>query len=274
MIYLNSVLILMQILNILKEISLLSNKKIFFASDFHLGAPNHTESLIREKKICDWLDSIKGDAQILFLVGDLFDFWFEYKHSIPKGYSRFLGKIAELSDLGIEIEIFTGNHDMWMGDFFSKEFGANMYRNPQKYNINGKKIYVGHGDGLGPGDYGYKFLKKIFENKICRFLFGRLLHPNLGLKIGFLWAKQSWSKHDKIQDVYVFKSLDHEILYQHCKFLEQIEHFDYYIFGHRHYKFDEAITENSRYINLGDWIKFDTFATFDGTKVELKEWKG
>lgn len=254
----------------LEQIWLEPNKKIYFASDFHLGAPNHAKSLERERKICSWLDSIKTDAQMVFLVGDLFDFWFEYKHAVPKGYIRFLGKLAELSDMGIKLVIFTGNHDMWQRDYFEKELKAVINREPKTYLINDRKFLIGHGDGLGPGDYGYKILKKIFNNSIAKFMFGSLLHPSVGLKLGYLWAGHSWARHEKQKDVYVFETKEKEILYNYCEEIEAITHHDYYIFGHRHYKFDLKVGQNSRYINLGDWIKYNSFASFDGQNLELK----
>lgn len=257
----------------MKEINLLPNKKIYFASDFHLGAPNYEKSLGRERTICSWLDQIKSDAQVIFLVGDLFDFWFEHRRSIPKGYVRFFGKLAELTDLGIELVVFTGNHDMWMKDYFKLLFNTPTFRESQEYIINGKRFLIGHGDGLGPGDYGYKFLKRIFENKICRWLFANLLHPDLSLKLGNAWASHSWQKHDKEEDVYVFESTDKEILFQYCKEEEKKAHHDFYIFGHRHYKFDLEVNANSRYINLGDWIYFYSYACFDGEKMQLLDFK-
>lgn len=245
-------------------------KKIYFASDFHLGAPNHTKSLEREKRIVRWLDFIKNDAEIIFLVGDLFDFWFEYKQTIPKGFARFFGKLAELTDAGIEIIVFTGNHDMWMKDYFKIEFGISVFRKPKVYIFNDKKFYIGHGDGLGPGDSGYKMLKKVFESPISQFLFGRILHSNLSLFLGKAWAARSWKKHEKTGDNYVFYGLENEFLYQYCKEVESKVHHDFYVFGHRHYKFDEQVTENSRYINLGDWIAFNTYAVFDGSEMKLQ----
>jgi len=257
----------------LKEIIIRSNKKIYFASDFHLGAPNYEKSLVREKIICQWMDQIKHDAQVVFLVGDLFDFWFEHRRTVPKGYVRFFGKLAELTDAGIELVVFTGNHDMWMKDYFMQNFNAPTYREAQEYSINGKRFLIGHGDGLGPGDYAYKFLKKIFENKTCRWMFGNLLHPDLSLKLGDAWASHSWQKHDKEKDVYVFESTDNEILFQYCLEEEKKNHRDYYIFGHRHYKFNLEVNKNSRYINLGDWIYFYSYASFDGEKLELIDYK-
>ncbi len=250
-----------------------ANKKVYFASDFHLGAPNHAESLVRERAIVRWLDEIKHDAEIIFLVGDLFDFWFEYKRVVPKGFVRFFGKIAELTDTGVEVVVFTGNHDMWMRDYLTQELNVPVFREPKEYVFNNKSFFVGHGDGLGPGDYGYKFLKKIFESNFCRFLFGRVLHANLGLLLGNSWAAHSWQKHAKTGDNYTFESLDKEILYQFCQEEEQKKHRDFYIFGHRHYIFDEAVGVNSRYINLGDWIVYFSYGVFDGVNFELKTFR-
>jgi UDP-2,3-diacylglucosamine hydrolase len=251
---------------------LTEGKKVYFASDFHLGAPNHERSLKREKVIVKWLDEIKHDAEVIFLVGDLFDFWFEYKRVIPKGFVRFFGKLAELTDSGIEVVVFTGNHDMWMMDYLTQEMNIPIRREPQEYTFNGKSFFVAHGDGLGPGDYGYKFLKRVFESKFCRFLFGRVLHANLGLLLGNSWASHSWTKHEKTGDNYTFESMDKEILYQFCKETEQRKHHDYYVFGHRHFMFDEPITADSRYINLGDWIVYFSYGVFDGKSLELKKY--
>lgn len=253
--------------------TLTPGKKIYFASDFHLGAPNHAKSLVRERKIIEWLDFIRKDAEIVFLVGDLFDFWFEYNRVVPKGFVRFFGKLAEMTDAGIEIIVFTGNHDMWMRDYMTQEMNIPIFRTPQEYKFNGKKFFVAHGDGLGPGDYGYKFLKRVFESKFSRFLFGRVLHANFGLLLGNSWASRSWKRHEKEGDNYQFESMEKEILFQYCKEVEGKHHHDYYVFGHRHYTFDEKITENSRYINLGDWIYFDTYAVFDGKDVELIKYR-
>lgn len=261
-----------QNLSLLEEIKLSENKKIYFASDFHLGAPNAKKSLVREKLICRWLDEIKTDAQVVFLVGDLFDFWFEHDRVLPKGYSRFFGKLAELSDAGIRIIIFEGNHDMWMQDYFKTEFGAEIYRLPQEYLISGKKFFVGHGDGLGPGDNTYKLLKIVFECKTCRWLFKNLIHPDLSLWLGYKWASHSWGKNDKEEDKETFISKEKELLYHYAVEQENILHRDFYIFGHRHQKLDIPVGENARYVNLGDWIRFFSYAVFDGEKLELKDY--
>jgi UDP-2,3-diacylglucosamine hydrolase len=257
----------------LKEIKLEPIKKIYFASDFHLGAPNVDESQTRERKIYLWLNQISVDAQAIFFVGDIFDFWFEYKSVIPQGFTRFLGELARLADKGIKIYIFKGNHDMWMLDYLSKECQAEIISNELIFKCGQKTFFVAHGDGLGPGDVNYKFLKKIFRNPLTIFLFRYVIPADLGMWLGKTWAAHSWKKHRENNDVYVFNGLENEFLYQFCLENEKHSHFDYYIFGHRHYKFDEAINQNSKYINLGDWIRFFSYAVFDGDTAQLIDFK-
>ena len=244
--------------------------KIYFVSDVHLGAPNHEESLVREKKLVRWLDEIKRDATELFVVGDLFDFWFEYKRAVPRGYVRVLGKLAEIADSGIPITFFTGNHDMWIFDYLPTEIGAKLYREPITREWNGKKFYIGHGDGLGPGDHGYKFIKKVFANKLCQWAFARL-HPNFGIWLADYFSKSSRAKTGG--DDAVFLGEENEWLVQYCKEVLQKEHYDYFIFGHRHLPLEIAVDKTSQYINLGDWIQYFTYAIFDGEKTELKTFK-
>jgi UDP-2,3-diacylglucosamine hydrolase len=249
------------------EILLPSDKKIYFASDFHLGVPNYASSLEREKRIIIWLDQIKRDAHSIYLLGDIFDFWFEYKHAIPKGFIRFQGKLAELRDAGIPIYFFTGNHDMWMFDYFTKELDIVIYREPQILQINGKVLLIGHGDGLGPGDSMYKIQKKFFNSKVCQWLFARI-HPNLGMSIAQLWSKQSRLANTKREEK--FNGEENEFLLSYCKTIEKEMHHDFYVFGHRHLPLDLEVGVNSRYINLGEWVHFNTYAEFDGQAVALK----
>jgi UDP-2,3-diacylglucosamine hydrolase len=249
------------------EILLPSDKKIYFASDFHLGVPNYASSLEREKRIIIWLDQIKRDAHSIYLLGDIFDFWFEYKHAIPKGFIRFQGKLAELRDAGIPIYFFTGNHDMWMFDYFTKELDIVIYREPQILQINGKVLLIGHGDGLGPGDSMYKIQKKFFNSKVCQWLFARI-HPNLGMGIAQLWSKQSRLANTKREEK--FNGEENEFLLSYCKTIEKETHHDFYVFGHRHLPLDLEVGVNSRYINLGEWVHFNTYAEFDGQAVALK----
>lgn len=247
-----------------------NNKKIYFLSDFHLGAPNAEASLIREKKIVQFLDEIKHDAEQIFIVGDLFDFWYEYKTVVPRGYVRILGKLAELTDSGIMIHFFVGNHDMWMTDYFQKEFNIPVYFEPKTFDFNNKKFLIGHGDGLGPGDRGYKFIKKIFRNKICQWLFG-ILPPAIGIGIANYFSNKSRSREDSNIEVFLGEQDEWLLIYSKEVLLK--EHFDYFIFGHRHLPIDFTLNENSRYINLGEWINYNSYAVFDGTNLELKYYK-
>lgn len=242
------------------------SKKIYFASDFHLGMPTLEESIIREKKIVSWLDSIKLDAKSIYLIGDVFDFWFEYKKVVPKGFIRFLGKIAELSDSGVKIYFSIGNHDLWVKDYFENEIGMKVLRKSIILEENGKKIFISHGDGLGRGDYFYKFLRVIFTSKICQWLFARL-HPNFAIRIAHLWSKNSRKRKES-----PFKDPKNEILFNYCKKQQAINPVDYYIFGHRHLPLEMSIDNNCKYINVGDWINHFTYAVFDGESVNVKKY--
>lgn len=240
--------------------------KIYFASDFHLGVANYQLSRQREDRVVRWLDSIKQDAAELYLVGDVFDFWFEYKRAVPRGFVRFLGKLAELADLGVKITMFKGNHDMWMFGYLTQEFGVQIISNELVIERNGKKFYLHHGDGLGPGDAKYKFLKKVFRSKLCQWLFARL-HPNLGIGIALAWSGHSRSVGMKKES---FMGEQQEWLVTYSKELLAKEHFDYLVFGHRHLPLDIRLKENSRYINLGEWLNYNSYAVFDGSEISLK----
>lgn len=245
----------------------LNQKKIFFASDFHLGVPNYEASLAREKRIVKWLDSIKHEAHSIYLLGDIFDFWFEYRHVIPKGFIRLQGKLAELRDAGIPIIFFTGNHDMWMFDYFTRELGIPIYRTPQVLTVGSQRLMIGHGDGLGPGDKTYKVIKKFFNSSLCQWLFARL-HPNLGIAIANRWSRKSRISNIKREEK--FESEEGEFLWVYCNEVEREQHHDFYIFGHRHIVLDLKIGNNSRYINLGEWVHFGNYAEYDGRNVTLK----
>ena len=242
--------------------------KIYFASDLHLGVPNKEKSLVREKLFVQWLDEIKTDAEAIFLVGDIFDFWFEYKKAVPKGYVRLLGKLAEISDSGIPIHIFTGNHDMWLFDYLEDEINAQIYREPIEVSLKGKSFFIGHGDGLGPGDNGYKLLKKIFNNKLCQWLFERI-HPNLGISIAQYWSKKSRIANGEKDESYHGEK---EWLTQFCKEKMKTIDVDFFIFGHRHLPIEVNLGKNTTYINLGEWVNYNSYAVFDGKKLELKHY--
>ncbi|MFN4976898.1 MAG: UDP-2,3-diacylglucosamine diphosphatase [Bacteroidota bacterium] len=242
-------------------------KKIYFLSDFHLGVPDQQTSLSREKRIVAFLDAIKEDACMVFVLGDLFDFWFEYRKVVPKGYVRILGKLAELTDKGIAVHFFVGNHDMWMSGYFESELNIPVYFQERSYEFNGKKFIIGHGDGLGPGDQGYKLLKTVFRNPFCQFLFG-LIPPAVGISIAEYFSRKSRIATGNTEDHFLGE--DKEWLIQYCKSVLAKDQVDFFIFGHRHLPIDVELNTTSRYINLGDWVKYDSYAVFDGDQMVLK----
>jgi UDP-2,3-diacylglucosamine hydrolase len=245
-------------------------KKVYFASDFHLGVPDAKTSKEREKKIVRWLEMARQDAAAILLLGDIFDFWFEYKHAIPKGFARLQGKLAEITDSGIPVLFFTGNHDMWMFDYFPEELNIPVLRDPISTTIGTKTFYIGHGDGLGPGDHTYKVLKKVFNNKACQWLFARI-HPNLGIGIASMWSQRSRISNVKKDESFLG---DKEWLVQYCHDVQEKQHHDYYVFGHRHLPLDLPIGNTSRYMNLGEWVNFCTYGVYDGVNFDLKTFEG
>ena len=246
------------------------NKKIYFASDNHLGLPNAAESRDREKHFVAWLEELRKDAAAIYLLGDLFDFWFEYKTVVPKGFVRVLGKLAELSDSGIPITFFVGNHDLWMRDYFQKELGIVVYHQPLELTVNHKKFFIGHGDGLGPGDQGYKWMKKVFTHPLSKWLF-LWLHPDWGMRLGQYLSQKNKLISGKEDVNFLGEDKEWLVVYSQKKLKE--EHFDYFVFGHRHFPLEIELNQNSKYINLGDWITHNTYAVFDGTNMNLKTWK-
>ena len=241
-------------------------KHIYFSSDNHLGAPTDAASKPRELKFVKWLDTIKEDAEAIFLLGDLFDFWFEYKHAVPKGFVRVLGKLAEIRDSGIPIHFFAGNHDLWMRDYFQKELNIPVYHKPKEFCFNDKTFLIGHGDGLGPGDKGYKRMKKVFTNTFFQWCY-RWLHPDIGIPIAkYFSVKNKLISGDEDAK---FLGEENEWLVQYAKRKLVTKHYDYFIFGHRHLPMTIEVGNNSKYINLGDWISHYTYAKFDGDQVEL-----
>lgn len=245
-------------------------KKIYFSSDNHLGAPTPEESKPRELKFVQWLDEVKEDAAAIFLLGDLFDFWFEYKHVVPKGFVRVLGKLAEIRDSGIPIYFFVGNHDLWMNDYFEKELNIPVYHKPKEFLFNNKLFLIGHGDGLGPGDRGYKRMKKVFTNPVAKRLY-RWLHPDLGMPLAqyFSVKNKAISGEEDVE----FLGEEREWLVQYCKRKLGIKHYDYFVFGHRHLPLEIDLNDNSTYVNLGDWINYFTYGEFDGERLILKKFR-
>ncbi len=248
-------------------IELPPGKKVYFASDNHLGAPTMEASRPREKKFIRWLDMVKADAGAIFLMGDLFDFWFEYKKVVPKGFTRTLGKLAELTDAGIPVYYFVGNHDLWMDGYFEEELNIPVFHEPQRYAIAGQTFFIGHGDGLGPHDKGFKRMKKVFTNPVSKWFF-RWLHPDIGVRLGqYFSVKNKLISGDADAQ---FLGNDREWLVQYALRKLETKHYDHFIFGHRHLPLEIDLNENSKYTNLGDWIHFYTYAVFDGKILELK----
>ncbi|HZY39998.1 MAG TPA: UDP-2,3-diacylglucosamine diphosphatase [Mucilaginibacter sp.] len=242
-----------------------TRNKLYFASDFHLGTGTYAKYREREARLVRWLDSIKDDASELFLMGDVFDFWFEYRTVVPKGFIRFLGRLAELSDAGVKLYFFKGNHDMWMFNYFEKELGATIISNELVIERGGKKFYLHHGDGLGPGDKFYKILKAIFRSKLCQWLFARI-HPNVGVGVANYWSRHSRIANEKKED---HKPGQQEWLVLYSKELLETIHYDYLIFGHRHWPLDIPLNDKTRYINLGEWVISNSYAVFDGTDLTM-----
>ena len=216
-----------------------------------------------------WLDEIKNDAAEIFLVGDVFDFWFEYKYVAPKGFVRLLGKIAEITDTGTPVHVFTGNHDMWLRDYLPQEIGVTLHKEPIECTFNGKTFFIGHGDGLGPGDERYKIIKKLFANPFLQWCFARL-HPDLAFGIANYFSRRSRIATGSNDAVYLGD--DKEWLVQFCKEKLKEKHYDYFIFGHRHLPIELKLDEKSSYINLGEWINYCTYAVFDGNETRLKKY--
>ncbi|HET8855010.1 MAG TPA: UDP-2,3-diacylglucosamine diphosphatase, partial [Salinimicrobium sp.] len=210
------------------------------------------------------------DAAAIFLLGDLFDFWFEYRHVVPKGFVRVLGKLAEISDSGIPIYFFVGNHDLWMNDYFEDELNITVYREPKKFIFNDKSFLIGHGDGLGPGDKGYKRMKKVFTNRGAQWLY-RWLHPDLGMPLAkyFSLRNKAISGEEDLE----FLGEEKEWLIQYARKKLQDQHWDYFVFGHRHLPLEIALNDHSTYINLGDWIGYYTYGEFDGEKMSLRKFR-
>lgn len=244
-------------------------KKAYFLSDQHFGAPDRQESRKREQLFLQFLDEVAEDAQVVFLLGDLFDFWFEYRNVIPKGFVRIFGKLAQLQDRGISLHFFIGNHDLWMDSYFEEELNIPTYRKPQEFCINGKKFLIGHGDGLGPGDKGYKRMKKLFTNPLATWLY-KALHPDIGV-----WLGSYMSRRNKMiagDDEGQYLGDEKEWLVQYCKQKQKEQRRDFFVFGHRHLPLQIPI-ESGVYINTGDWVKHFTYAVFDGENMTLKKYR-
>lgn len=249
------------------------NKKVYFASDFHFGIPDRAASRIREDSFVDWLTEVSADAEAIYLMGDLFDFWFEYQTAVPKGFARLFGKLAKLTDQGIPVHLFRGNHDVWAFSYLQDELGIELHREPETITLMGKRFFLAHGDGLGPGDHGYKLLKKVFECRICQILFN-WIHPDIGTRMGLYFSKRSRlaniAREGKPEHS---KDPESEMILKYARSVSETNpSIDFFVFGHRHLPLDYALNDKARLILLGDWIVNFTYAVFDGDRFELKHY--
>lgn len=248
------------------------NDTIYFASDFHFGIPDPARSMKRESLFIRWLDMAGQDAKEIFLMGDLFDFWFEYRRTVPRGHIRLLGKLAEITDSGIPVHLFRGNHDMWAFSYLSEELNIRLHRDPEIMCFGGKLFYLAHGDGLGPGDKGYKFISRVFSNPFNQWLFG-LLHPDAGIPLALFWSRRSRyaAEHRKEDDLLITRRLIETRLVTHSRqVLAAHPEIDYFIYGHYHYPLELFINESCRQIVLGDWLTHFSYAVFDGETLTMK----
>lgn len=245
---------------------------IYFLSDAHLGSLAIPHGRMQERRLVRFLDEIKPTAEAVYLLGDMFDFWYEYRHAVPKGYTRFLGKLSELTDSGIEVHYFTGNHDIWAYEYLEKECGVILHHHPLTLHLYGKTFFLAHGDGMGDPDKSFKFIRSIFHNKICQFLFS-WLHPDIGISFGMQWAKHSRIKHDmEGEPAYMGEDKEHLVLFAK-QYLATHPDIDYFIFGHRHIELDLVLPGNSRVMILGDWITQFTYAVFDGERIFIENYE-
>ena len=247
-------------------------KNVYFLSDAHLGCRSIPHDRTRERRLVNFLDGIKHKASAVYLLGDIFDFWYEYKTVVPRGYTRFLGKISELTDLGVEVHFFIGNHDIWCDDYLPKECGVVLHTEPMTVEIGAKLFLLAHGDGLGYADRKFRLLRSVFHSRVCRRLFS-CLHPRWAMAFGLGWAAHSRLKHDCEGSDPPYLGEDKEPLVLYAKdYLKTHADINFFIFGHRHIELDLMLTRNSRVLVLGDWITQFTYAVFDGEHLFLENY--
>jgi len=219
-----------------------------------------------ERKLVEWLDFVKADAEAIFMVGDMFDFWFEYRTVVPKGYVRFLGKMAELVDSGIKIHFFTGNHDIWTFGYLENEVGVTVHRQPQTMTLGNKRFFIAHGDGLSDDENNFR--RKIFHSPLCQRLF-RFVPPQIGQNFGFAWSKRNREKLTPNDTKYKGEQNEPLIIYAK-KHFENYPDVDFAVFGHRHIQLDLKLQNQKRVIMLGDFVKLFSYGVFDGENFWLE----
>lgn len=242
--------------------------RIYFVSDMHFGADAFGPSIERERKFVAWLDTIADDARTIYMLGDVFDFWYEYKGVVPRGFTRFLGKIAALSDAGVDIHFFTGNHDIWIFDYLPEELGITVHREPLTTVISGKNFFLAHGDGLGDDSLAFRFIRGFFHNRICQKLFS-LIHPSFGVWLAHRWARHSRLKEFSRPVPYLGEEREHLVRFAK-RYISEHTETDYLIFGHRHILLDLQLSRRSRMMIIGDWLQYFSYAVFDGRDLTLE----
>lgn len=243
--------------------------KVYFLADAHLGSKSHADSIETERKLCRWLDSVRDDAAVIFLMGDIFDYWYEYRYVVPKGFTRLLGKLGEMTDAGIEIHFFAGNHDLWLSDYLSRECGLILHLEPYITEMGGRKFFLAHGDGLGDDSRSFHFLRKVFHSKFLRTCFSAI-HPRWTIPLAHAWSNSSRDSRGVVP--YMGEEREHLVRFAREKLVEMPD-INYFIFGHRHVLLDLPIAARSRVIILGDWITLFSYAEFDGEDLQLKQYK-
>jgi len=243
--------------------------KTYFAADIHLGSSVLEDPKQTELRFVNWLNTIRNDAKALYLLGDIFDFWFEYKKTVPRGFTRFLGKIAEMRDQGIDIHFFTGNHDVWMFDYFQQELGITVHTAPIVTEIDGKRFFLAHGDGLGDRSASFHFIRFIFHNSLCQFLFRHFIPSRWGIGFGHWWSKHNRTKDMETVVPYLGEDKEYLVVYSK-KYIQEHPEIDYLIFGHRHILLDLQLNPRSRMLILGDWMQLFSYAVFDGENLFLE----
>lgn len=247
-------------------------KNVYFLSDAHLGSLALDHRRTQERRLVRFLDSIKEKAAAVYLLGDMFDFWDEYKYVVPKGYTRFLGKLSELTDRGVEVHFFTGNHDLWTYGYLEQECGVIVHRKPETTEIYGKVFFLAHGDGLGDPDKRFKFLRRLFHNRTCQRLLNAI-HPRWGMALGLNWAKHSRLKRANGKEL-PYMGEDREFLVLFTKeYMKTHQNVDYFIYGHRHIELDIMLERKVRVMILGDWIWQFTYVVFDGEHMFMEQYE-
>lgn len=245
-------------------------KNVYFLSDAHLGSRAIAHGRTQERRLVNFLDSIKHNAAAVYLLGDIFDFWYEFKLVVPKGYTRFLGKISELTDLGVEVHFFIGNHDIWCGDYLEKECGVTVHRQPLTCEIYGKEFFLAHGDGLGDTDAKFKLLRAMFHSSFLQRMFS-MIHPRWSIELGLEWAKHSRLKRaGEGEPQYMGEEGEPLVLFTK-NYLKDHPDINYFIYGHRHIMLDLMLSRSSRMLILGDWVKEFSYAVFDGENMFLEQ---